>query len=116
MTKLSEVLKNRRELDTLRMFRDFKHASYIEGYADGMNKAIEITTDLEYEAECEKKMEKFTNRKWLNSLSDEEYLETLIQICANELICEKQHGCKQFNGLNACYDCQLDWLKKERNE
>lgn len=53
-----------------------------------------------------------TNREWLNSLSDEEFLDVLTKIDKQDLICKEQGACV----TNSCYDCQLDWLKKERVE
>lgn len=63
-----------------------------------------------------------TNREWLNSMSDEELLDFMFERGVGtvgdedvvDAICRRQNPpCDKFN---SCYECQLDWLKKERVE
>lgn len=58
-----------------------------------------------------------TNREWLNSLSDEEFLDVVENLCGEivECFCDEILEC-DYEGEMLCGGCKLDWLKKERVE
>lgn len=49
-----------------------------------------------------------TNREWLNSLSDEEFLENVYIFCCTL-------GIRCEGGIK-CKECSMNWLQKEHEE
>lgn len=56
-----------------------------------------------------------TNRQWLESLSDEEFVDKLFYLFVTSGICEHvpDKECDEYYG---CQECRLAWLQAEHKE
>jgi len=70
----------------------------------------EIIGNIHENPELIGKDKNMTNREWLNSLSDEELVKTVIVYQA----CKQQTAAGVCENYTHCNVCKLDWLKKEK--